>query len=72
MYSSRVFHFAKRYKPLLLTQLTSNIEDKKRTRKKRSSLFCRCIRAKQKDLMRLTPGFNVIKLFSFVTDEEAQ
>jgi hypothetical protein len=27
---------------------------------------------KEKSLIRLTPGFNVIELFSFVTDDKAQ
>jgi hypothetical protein len=40
-------------------------------RDKHSSLFILRMRGEENDLMTLTPGVNVIKLFSFVADDEA-
>jgi hypothetical protein len=36
-----------------------------------SSLFTLMVRGEEKGLVTLTPGVNLIKLFSFITDDEA-
>jgi hypothetical protein len=46
---------------------------KKLANNKRSSLFCRRIGDEDKNVfLRLAPGVNVIKLFSFITVNEAK
>ncbi len=43
-----------------------------RARDKRSSLLFMVISDEEKSLMTLTPGVNVMKLFSFIADDEAK
>jgi hypothetical protein len=57
---------------LLVLPANVRLDWKEIARYKHSSLFGLINVMKEKSFITLTPGVNVIKLFSFVTDDEAQ